>query len=93
MLLGQQVARPRRYFRCFLLATVLAGLPTRIAAQQPKTTDAVYSETQATRGEALYGKYCRSCHGAQLTGTEFGPGITGAEFKARWLGGDAEFLC
>src|SRR5438132_99788 len=54
-------------------------------AQQPqKMADAQYSEAQATRGEALYSQYCRACHGPHMSGTEFGPGITGAEFTARW---------
>jgi mono/diheme cytochrome c family protein len=64
----------------------------RTAAQQTKTADGAYSDAQASRGEALYAKYCRSCHGPQLAGTEFAPGITGAEFKTRWQARSARDL-
>src|SRR6266705_467246 len=80
----QQIARPRRYSRCLLLVAIIGALSMHIGAQQPKATDAVYSDAQAARGEALYGKYCRGCHSGSLTGTEFAPSITSAEFKTRW---------
>jgi mono/diheme cytochrome c family protein len=44
----------------------------------------VYTEDQAKRGEALYGQYCASCHGADLAGGEMAPGLTGGEFTANW---------
>jgi mono/diheme cytochrome c family protein len=92
MLVGQQLAPPRRCFASVLFAAVVGVLSIRIAAQQPKMADGEYSDAQAARGEELYGKYCRSCHGAQLAGTEFAPGITGAEFKARWQARSASEL-
>ena len=77
------IRRGRRYG--LVAAVALGVLSIRTAAQQASpTTDAQYSEAQATRGDAVYVKYCRGCHGPQLAGTEFGPGVTGAEFNARW---------
>ena len=85
----------RSAYHCgFVVAVVLSVVIPEAAPQQPETTmrDGVYSERQALRGAALYADYCRSCHGAQLTGTEFGPGITGAEFNARWQARSAREL-
>ena len=63
----------------------LGALSIAIAAQTPTPpTDGLYSEAQASRGATLFAKYCRACHSPRLTGTEFGPGITGPEFRARW---------
>ena len=67
------------YHYGFVVAVVLSVVIPEAAPQQTGTTmrDGVYSERQALRGVALYAEYCRGCHGVQLTGTEFGPGITG----------------
>ena len=67
------------------MVAALGALSIASATQtSPPPTDGLYTEAQASRGAPLYAKYCRACHGPQLTGTEFGPGITGAEFRARW---------
>ena len=36
------------------------------------------------RGAALYDEHCAPCHGVDVTGTDFGPGLTGAELRSRW---------
>ena len=45
-----------------LRATVHAQPPTK------SIWDGIYSEEQATRGQALYSQECASCHGGELTG-------------------------
>src|SRR5216110_1185333 len=63
-----------------LRATVHAQLPTK------SVWDGVYTEEQAKRGSALYQENCASCHGAELTGGEMAPPLSGGEFMAGWDG-------
>lgn len=48
--------------------------------------DGVYSDAQAERGRALYLAQCASCHGDDLTGMGFAPGLVGTEFLSLWTG-------
>lgn len=48
--------------------------------------DAVYSEPQAVRGEALFQEHCAACHGARLEGNP-AVALTGPAFRARWEDG------
>src|SRR5262245_15238823 len=48
--------------------------------------DGVYTEEQAKRGEALYGRECASCHGADLTGADEIAALSGPAFLANWDG-------
>lgn len=48
--------------------------------------DAVYSEPQAARGEALFQEHCAACHGARLEGNP-AVALTGPAFRARWEDG------
>ena len=48
--------------------------------------DGVYTEEQAKRGEALYGRECASCHGSDLTGADEVPALSGPAFLANWDG-------
>jgi len=58
-----------------------------VGAQQRTVWDGVYTEEQATRGEALYGEHCGKCHGATLQGNGEGAlPLTGATFKSTWNG-------
>lgn len=61
-----------------------------VRAQAPAEThsvwDGVYTEEQAKRGETVYQKECAACHGAQLTGGESAPPLTGGVFQANWNG-------
>ena len=68
------------------LAGVMAiGATGAVTAQQSKSQwDGVFGQEQAKRGEGLYSQYCSSCHGADLTGGEMAPGLTGGEFNANW---------
>jgi len=48
--------------------------------------DAVYSEPQAVRGEALFQEHCAACHGARLEGNP-AVALTGPAFRTRWEDG------
>jgi len=48
--------------------------------------DGVYTEEQARRGAALYGRDCASCHGTDLTGADEVPALSGPAFLANWDG-------
>jgi mono/diheme cytochrome c family protein len=55
-------------------------------AQTARTAqDAVYSDAQAARGQALYDKQCASCHGQGLKGLA-APPLAGDVFAATWQG-------
>jgi mono/diheme cytochrome c family protein len=66
---------------------VATGLLVSVHGQAPASVwDGVYTEEQAGRGQALYGKECASCHGASLSGGETAPPLTGSGFMANWSG-------
>lgn len=44
------------------------------------------AEPLAAHGQALFSVKCASCHGAGLSGGEFGPPLTGASFADHWKG-------
>src|SRR5215471_4050892 len=71
-----------------LLAIVLVCLiagSSSLALQTParSVSDGVYTEQQATRGQAVYRARCVSCHGPDLAGRT-GPPLTGSDFIASW---------
>jgi mono/diheme cytochrome c family protein len=67
------------------LVTLVATIDVR--AQQRTVWDGVYTDEQATRGEALYGEHCVRCHGATLQGNgEGAKPLTDATFKSTWNG-------
>jgi len=72
------------------LAVVCAAILVRAAAQEskPEATvwDGVYSDAQASRGEAAYTKNCASCHGGKLEGLGQTPPLAGEDFLSRWDG-------
>jgi S-disulfanyl-L-cysteine oxidoreductase SoxD len=69
------------------LATVFV-LRSTVHAQPPTKSiwDGIYTQEQATRGQALYAQECASCHGGELTGGEMAPPLAGGEFLAGWDG-------
>jgi mono/diheme cytochrome c family protein len=75
-----------------ILVLAALALPlSPLRAQAPEASsrsvwDGVYTEEQAKRGEAIYGKECAACHGAMLTGGESAPPLTGSAFLANWNG-------
>ena len=70
--------------------TIAAGLTAvAVVAQPPKSQwEGVYTAEQGKRGEALYQKYCVSCHGEDLAGggPESAPTLVGSKFTAVWDG-------
>lgn len=67
-------------------AWLLLVTATPEAAQSKSVNDGVFSDAQATRGEAAYKKDCSSCHGEGLAGDGFAPGLAGSEFLSNWNG-------
>src|SRR5579863_10043111 len=45
------------------------------------------SAQDGTRGKALYGQQCASCHGPALEGRS-GPPLAGGDFRSRWPAAD-----
>ena len=63
----------------FLLAVSIS-----IEAQAPRTVqDGVYSDAQATRGQALYAQRCAGCHGPTLAGAQ-APPLSGDAFQRKF---------
>ena len=52
-----------------------------VSAQGKTTTDGVYSEAQAKRGEAVYTKACAGCHQPDLSGDGQTPALAGKDFN------------
>jgi quinoprotein glucose dehydrogenase len=66
----------------------LAGSAAVLRAQDASrtTNDGVYSEAQAERGKAAYGKYCQMCHGEAMAGIDTAPALVGGTFLGNWVG-------
>jgi S-disulfanyl-L-cysteine oxidoreductase SoxD len=65
-------------------ALAFAGSFWTVLAQGNRSvTDGVYTAAQAGRGETIYEKQCRTCHGAALAGG-LGPPLAGAAFLSVW---------
>src|SRR6188474_1341140 len=61
-----------------------AQVGAQAAAQAPRTVqDGVYSDAQASRGQALYAQRCAGCHGPALAGAS-APALTGALFTNKF---------
>jgi S-disulfanyl-L-cysteine oxidoreductase SoxD len=67
---------------------VIGAFRSATGAQEPSRSvwDGVYTEEQAKRGAALYGRECASCHGTDLTGADEIPALSGPAFLANWDG-------
>jgi len=59
-----------------------------LCAQEPRSTSTgVFTEEQAKKGEAAYGRTCATCHGADLHSTDpEAPDLTDGPFKFGWQG-------
>ena len=65
-------------------ATFLIAASISIEAQAPPTVqDGVFSDAQATRGQALYTQRCAGCHGPALAGAQ-APPLAGSAFTFKW---------
>ena len=57
-----------------------------LAQSATTTLSGVYTEAQATRGQAQFATDCAPCHGSTAQGNGEAPALTGAEFTADWIG-------
>ena len=57
-----------------------------VLGAQGKASAGVYTEEQATRGEATYKETCAACHGDNLEGSGPMPPLAGADFLMNWQG-------
>ena len=69
-----------------LVASSFFVLRAQEPAESRSVWDGVYTEEQAKRGDEVYKKECAACHGAELTGGESAPPLTGGAFQANWNG-------
>lgn len=78
--------------RIRIVAAAIVGLAAGGAFRAPllgqesaKTVwDGVFTDDQAKRGEGLFTQNCASCHGAQLTGMDEAPTLSGGTFTSNW---------
>jgi mono/diheme cytochrome c family protein len=63
----------------FLQALIL------VSAQGKTTLDGVYTEAQASRGEAVYPASCAGCHKPDLAGDGQAPALVGKDFDMDWI--------
>jgi mono/diheme cytochrome c family protein len=68
----------------FTLAAAAAAVV--VAQEGPTVWDGVYTQDQATRGQAIYKDNCQACHGDTLGGTLMAPTLTGDDFMGDWVG-------
>jgi mono/diheme cytochrome c family protein len=54
--------------------------------------DGHYTNAQAERGKAAFGRSCSRCHGSNLRGSDRGPPLVGEGFLDGWLNGTLEAL-
>ena len=71
-----------------IVGAVLVGAVVHAAhvQQASSTWDGVYTEAQATLGQDTYTKVCAECHGQDLAGDGFAPGLKGPDFLTNWNG-------
>jgi mono/diheme cytochrome c family protein len=89
--------RPRHALNAALVVFVVvavAAMRTPVRAAAPQTpgqgprsvADGVYTDAQKARGQQIYAAECSDCHGADLTGGDNAPSLSGYEFVAAWKG-------
>ena len=67
------------------VALVLATIGNTEGLAQERTTSAgVFTEDQATRGEATYLRDCAACHLEDMLGDGIAPPLVGVPFSFRW---------
>ena len=73
-----------RVLGAVFVGALLMFLSALVDAQGARTVrDGVFTDAQASRGQAIYGQQCASCHGNALEGSQ-GPPLTAAVFVGRW---------
>jgi mono/diheme cytochrome c family protein len=71
-----------------MLKTIAAAAALAALLQGTSTTssDGVFTEAQARRGQEKYAQVCSNCHLPDLSGADQAPGLAGGEFLDRWEG-------
>src|SRR5262245_61629222 len=70
--------------RTLLTAAIIVWVTVLTDAQATRTVrDGVFTDAQATRGQATYQKQCASCHGDKLQGSQ-GPPLVAEAFLSHW---------
>ena len=78
--------------KVFTATLVFAGLSfslfcvSLVDSKASNAAAALFSPTQAKRGESVYSKRCVGCHGQDLNGGEHAPPLVGDAFLANWDG-------
>jgi alcohol dehydrogenase (cytochrome c) len=87
---------PRRALLLVLTAPVLLGTPAYAQAPRRgahlKGPAVTFTASQAAQGKAAYLLNCASCHGQNLSGSEFATPLNGNRFSQNWSGKSAEAL-
>ena len=78
-------------FLC-VLAVLLCPWQSVSLAQTTAEPAPNFSAAQSTAGKMDYGKYCASCHGANLEGFHLSPSLVGGRFDRTWRGKSADVL-
>jgi mono/diheme cytochrome c family protein len=71
------------------MLVLLSGVVAAAFAQAPATRtvwDGVFSDAQATRGQAVYKERCLSCHMESLDGGGVAASLVGDDFMGDWQG-------
>lgn len=81
-------------FRTLSIALAVVILPAIAIAQATGSvaSSGVYSQAQATRGQALYKERCATCHGEDLGGQDVATPLSGTTFSGNWKGQSAGAL-
>jgi mono/diheme cytochrome c family protein len=74
------------------MLVALAALATAAGAVAATVWDGVYTEAQASRGQALFQSQCAPCHGEPAKGTPLGPALSGEDFLLTYEGKTASDL-
>jgi len=70
-----------------LIAIVAIAQPEVWGQANSSTRDGVYTDEQATKGQAGYAAACASCHGKELQGSGAAmPPLSGTGFETNWQG-------
>jgi alcohol dehydrogenase (cytochrome c) len=80
-----------RGVRCGAAAMLALGLAAAAAALAAATATAT-AAAEDSAGRAAYVTHCSACHGANLSGTNFGPPLYGEGFTGKWTAAGPEAL-
>ena len=76
---------PRRLFGVVVLVVLgAAGGAAAFGQSAISVWDGVYTEAQATKGEAVYFAHCVDCHGPDFAGREQAPALAGLGLMEKW---------